>query len=300
MVIYLAFKKFGVIKMSNINHKRIVEYLESRILINNHLLKMEDISTITFSEFIKKYNAIVKLLEEQFDLELEKQRLNLEMNLIETVKFTETEIATLMSFIKKSLQCSKDNKMYYQTEKEFVYRVLENLSEIEESKELDEYKTFFEIKRLHGLTGVYTGKISLDNDRCMIKNSDDKLIYHSDMDGKVFVNIPLEEEELLISTNLFYGILYKQGKQIKTIFLKKDNGMLAIDCDYEIYTTNEEDGNYVEIISSFNDYMRKNGYNHFVKRIYDKMSFNRIVGCFTDVIRLEEQKLNVKRRRGIY
>ena len=283
--------------MSETNHKRIIEYLENRILLNNELLKQEGITTISFSEFMKKYNELIENTAEE---EIKKQESKLVMELIETVEFTELEIANLMRMVKKSLQSFGDKKMYFQTEKEFVYRVLENLSEIEQKKELEEYKRFFEIKRLHGLTGVHSGKLTLDKDRCMIKNSDDKLIYHSDIDGKVLVNIPLSEEELLVSTNLFYGILHKQGKQIRTIFLQKNNVFLALDCDYETYTTNKEDGNYVEIISLFNDYMKNNGYTHFIKRIYNKASFNRVVCSFTDIIKAEQQKLNVKKKNGIY
>lgn len=279
--------------MTEITQNKIIEYLESRMALKNEVLKIEGCKTISFSEFMQKYKEIEKRLSEEKDKDLENLFSRFKTKTIEEIMFTESEIASLMTLIKKALQKGlSERKLLSQTEKNFIRKLLHLLSETEQSDTLEMWMHFFEIKQSPGLIGNFSGSITVDGNSCSITNFEDKLIYCSDRNGIVSVNVPQRDEGVLIASNLFYGILHKYDSQIHTVFLKQGDGFLALDCDYETYYEDETQGNYVEIQSTLNEYLIKCGYTAYVQPLYDKHSFNRIINVFDALIKIQKKRKN--------
>lgn len=277
-------------------NQKLIEYLESRMALNREILNIEKIPTISFLEFMNQYEEILKALSEKADSKLEKKKEKLELVGVEQVLFTDSEIAFLMSLIQKALEMGLNKRTTYcQSEKEFIQRALLFLSEKEPNEELERWIKFFTIKKYPGLMKKFTGKITLVENFCIIENYDGKVLYQTDETGKVRKNVPLLEENVLISSNLYIGTLHKHEREIYTVFLKKEDKMEAIDCDYQRYPTDSSCMNYVETEKLLNEFMQERGYFGFTSSLYTKATFMQIINIFDKIIRDErKEKMIVK------
>jgi len=261
------------------NIDKIIQYLNSRMVLKREMLESDEIDTISFDEF----------LEESKKLDMTKEeKETLSKDLAERILFTDEEIASLLILIKKSFDMGLSKKILInETEKDMIRKALRIL---DDEPKLEIWKKYFDLKKTPGLTGEYTGHITFSKNECIIRNHDEKLLYRADENGIVCANVQLAEETTLLAKNLYVGILHKKGEQILTVFLAKGDKMEAIDCDFVEYSTNKEDRDYAEITCGLNEYLKQKGFEFLTSSLYNKSTFGRIISIFTEISKAEQPK----------
>ena len=295
------------LRINRVFSGKIVKYLKKRILLNQRIIKLKysESELINLEMFLRKYDRLKNGIDsiEEVDDPVRKELVNLLDELMEqygdSVLLNEEEIYEILELInqlilKYGIACDQ-----IQNENSFIKNLLgKELEEIRkklgiksedniEYQKINKWFSYFSSSDHMGFCKELCSKISINkitND-FIIESSDNQVIFKVNKFGRIIIDRIEQDEDFLISSDLYIGVLHKNDEDIATLFLKKNiNGekkLKAISYDDKLYSF-EDSGldNFVKYAKPVNQFFESKGFGFMTDFVYTKETFKKVIKAF--------------------